>query len=300
MDFVTGYEADVGGLESERGVPPREFAGRTLAIATMHGKEAVIAPVLERRLGVRCVVPAGFDTDRFGTFSGEVARDGTPREVARRKARAAMRSTGTRLAVASEGSFGPDPRAPIVTLAHELVLLVDDEHGLEIAGEDVGHDTNHGERHCADLAAVEAFVDRLGFPSHGVILASPDVPREFAKGIGDLVELRSKATLWLERHGGVVVSSDLRACHNPTRMAAIGRAAAALAARCVSRCPRCERPGFGRVDVVDGLPCADCDAPTGLVRTVVDGCAACDHRAEGPRPDGRTVADPANCPRCNP
>ena len=51
------------------------FAGRRLCIATMHHKERVLRPLLERSLGVVCVVPPrGFDTDRFGSFSGTVAR----------------------------------------------------------------------------------------------------------------------------------------------------------------------------------------------------------------------------------
>ena len=63
------------------------FAGRTLVVATMHGKERVIAPLLEERLGVRCVVPAGFDTDRYGTFTRDVARAGDQLEAAREKVR---------------------------------------------------------------------------------------------------------------------------------------------------------------------------------------------------------------------
>lgn len=118
--------------------PMETFAGRALCIATMHGKERVIAPVLEARLGVRCVLPpAGFDSDRFGTFSGDVPRRGTAREIARSKAEAGMDATGLDLAVASEGSFGPHPEAFLVQVGAELVLLVDRRHGIEIAGEHV-------------------------------------------------------------------------------------------------------------------------------------------------------------------
>jgi len=34
------------------------FAGRKIAIATMHGKEAIIGPILKSELGVEIVVPA--------------------------------------------------------------------------------------------------------------------------------------------------------------------------------------------------------------------------------------------------
>ena len=78
-------------------------------VATKHGKEKVIAPILERSLGVKVLSTTNLDTDRFGTFSGEVERKGTPLEVARAKCEAALKLTGADLAVASEGSFGPHP-----------------------------------------------------------------------------------------------------------------------------------------------------------------------------------------------
>lgn len=50
------------------------FEGRRLVIATKHGKEAFLAPILERELGVHCFILPLFDSDIFGTFSGEVER----------------------------------------------------------------------------------------------------------------------------------------------------------------------------------------------------------------------------------
>ena len=50
------------------------FEGRRLVIATKHGKEAVLAHILERELGVLCFTMPQFDSDIFGTFSGEVER----------------------------------------------------------------------------------------------------------------------------------------------------------------------------------------------------------------------------------
>jgi hypothetical protein len=70
--------------------------GRTIAIATMHGKEAVLAPPLRQRLDIECVLARGLDTDAYGTFVGEVARRGTALDAARAKARAAMQLCGTR------------------------------------------------------------------------------------------------------------------------------------------------------------------------------------------------------------
>jgi hypothetical protein len=45
------------------------FRNRRLIIATKHKKEAVVAPLLQEKLGVRCFVDDEFDTDAFGTFS---------------------------------------------------------------------------------------------------------------------------------------------------------------------------------------------------------------------------------------
>lgn len=89
------------------------WAGRQAVIGTMHGKEAVIGPRLSA-LGLTSLVPENFDTDRFGTFTGEVKRVGTQLEAARQKARAAMAATGAPIGVASEGSFGPHPAIPFL------------------------------------------------------------------------------------------------------------------------------------------------------------------------------------------
>ena len=55
-----------------------KFSGRKLLIATMHQKEKAIAGILEKQLGVKCVVPENFNTDLLGTFSGEVEREDDP------------------------------------------------------------------------------------------------------------------------------------------------------------------------------------------------------------------------------
>lgn len=63
------------------------FINRTAILATMHQKERVMAPILERELGVKILVPADLDTDYFGTFTREVKRLGTQIEAARQKAK---------------------------------------------------------------------------------------------------------------------------------------------------------------------------------------------------------------------
>jgi len=50
------------------------FENRKLVIVTKHKKERVIAPLLEKHLGVVCFVSEGFDTNTLGTFCGEIER----------------------------------------------------------------------------------------------------------------------------------------------------------------------------------------------------------------------------------
>lgn len=77
-------------------------------------------------------------------------------------------------------------------------------------------------------------------------------------------------------------------------------AASDLAERATTRCPDCRMPGFGVVDVVRGLPCLDCGAPTARPRALVHGCVRCPARREVPGPDGLLGADPGTCEFCNP
>jgi hypothetical protein len=56
------------------------------ALATKHGKESIFSPAFAE-IGILVSV-AVIDTDQFGTFSGEIERQGSPRETAERKARA--------------------------------------------------------------------------------------------------------------------------------------------------------------------------------------------------------------------
>ena len=85
------------------------FEGRRLVIATKHGKEEVLSPILERELGVHCIILPTFDSDLFGTFSGEVERLDDAMFTARLKCEKAMEIAQCDLAISSEGSFGSHP-----------------------------------------------------------------------------------------------------------------------------------------------------------------------------------------------
>lgn len=118
------------------------FENRKIAIATMHGKEQVIAPVLQESLGIEFVVPQQLNTDQLGTFSGEVERLLSPLEAARKKCLMAAELTGATLAIASEGSFGPHPAFYFLPADEEIVLLMDLENKWEFKAKKISTETN--------------------------------------------------------------------------------------------------------------------------------------------------------------
>jgi hypothetical protein len=287
--------------------PARELSyAKTVAVlATMHGKERVIAPLLEQHLGLRVGRAIGLDTDRFGTFTREIARIGSPLEAARAKIAAAFEyAPYARVGVASEGSFGPHPSIPFLPLGRELVLLADREMGLELPGLDASLDTNFGHAVVSDIDCAMAFAERSGFPDHGLIVMgcadgrpAPDIA--LIKDITDRDSLEAALREVLSICRSAFVETDMRAHRNPTRMAAIERATRDLIRRFHSRCSVCAHPGFDVIERVPGLPCAWCGEPTRVVRREVLRCTACGHRKERPATDQET-ADPGQCDGCNP
>jgi hypothetical protein len=271
----------------------------------MHGKERVIVPALGAVLGVEPELVAGLDTDAFGSFSRERPRPGSALDAARAKVGAAFaRCPNARFGIASEGSFGPHPTAPWLAWAEELVLLVDRVSGEEYAGRDTGTSTNYAQTVTADFAVALAFGERVGFPGHGLIVSAwdGDAPAPALALIKDIDSPDAlAAALELVRACGALalVETDMRAHRNPTRMAAVGRAAEALARTYASRCPRCAAPGYAVRATLPGLPCADCGLPTRQPRAERLACARCGHSEERAY-SGVAHADPARCDFCNP
>src|SRR5579871_6620120 len=139
--------------------PAFSFRGAAAVLATMHRKERVIAPLLERALGLQVRTHAGFDTDRFGTFSREIERTGSQLDAARAKIDAALEyDSDARVGLASEGSFGPHPYIPLLPLGRELI------------GRHVSPSTNFAHEVVTDAQAALVFAERSGFPAHGLIV----------------------------------------------------------------------------------------------------------------------------------
>ena len=281
--------------------PPSIYAESPVALLTQHGKEGVIASVLDTALGCRVERVTGYDTDLFGTFTREIPRAGMQLEAARKKARVGMELSGLSLGLASEGSFGPDPMVGMFPWNVELLIFLDDERGLEIVGVAQGK-ANVSHLLTADWAVAVAFAKRAQFPAHHLVVRpeSEDDPR-IRKGIAAWAELEAVFAWALAESGNgrVFVETDVRAHANPTRMDNIRLAAEDLVKKLRSLCPACSTPGFWIVERVDGLPCVDCGAPTREPRAEVHGCLKCAHRLTRERTD-RQYADPGRCDYCNP
>jgi len=286
---------------AEHAILELPYAGRRLALLTQHGKEQVIAPVIEPALGCRVERVGGYDTDQLGTFTRDIPRAGIQIEAARKKVRIGMELSGLPLGLASEGSFGPDPFVGMFPWNVEFLVFIDDEAELEIVGIAQGK-ANHAHLLTGEWAAAEAFARQAEFPAHHLVVR-PDGENDprIQKGITAWAELEAAFT-WARAEsasGEVFLESDLRAQANPTRMDNIGLAAEDLAKKLLSPCPACSAPGFWLVDRVAGLPCADCGSPTRETRAEVHGCLKCAHREMRERDESRP-ADPGHCDYCNP
>ena len=279
------------------------YTGRTVVLATMHGKETAIAPPFRELLGLEVLRASGIDTDQLGTFTGERPRPGSMLETAKAKAELGLTGTGEQLGLASEGSFGPHPVIPFMAGGVELILFVDRERGLAISetmpspATNFAHRLVSGDEDCGD------FLAHVGFPSHALVVSPNEASeRWFEKGIRDYDALRRAIALAVldSADGRALVQTDMRAHMNPTRMQSLQVLARRLAARLARLCPACNGPGFGRVDVERGLPCEACDTPTEGILNEIAGCSSCAYRHRVARRDGLTRAPQAQCPRCNP
>lgn len=282
------------------------FAGRKLVIATMHGKESVIGPLLERQLGVKVFLSEDLNTDAFGTFSGELDRSGNQVDAARAKVEKAMELTGADLAIASEGSFNPHHLYFFATGNYELVLLRDKKNNMEWQGWHVSTEVQAGSKAFYTVAEAVSIARDFDFPRHGVLIKVPQTGKGFLylrKGLRTEEELAGAAAEALAHsthEQPAVLENDLRAFHNPTRMEAVKRATLNLLERLDCSCPACSWPGFATEEKIKGLPCSLCGSPTDLTLYEVHHCNHCDFRMEKRRQDGLENADPMYCPSCNP
>jgi len=278
------------------------FKYRKIIIATKHEKEKVMAPILERELCVQVIISKDFDTDQFGTFTGDKKRAGNQLEAARKKALEAMKHAGVDLGISSEGSFGSHPQIPWVSSNLELVLLVDKLNGIEIVGQSRSSETNFSGDYVSSVEEAREVVQKWGFPIHGVVVRNKENGKIIYKGITTDAELEVRVLELLGRIfvRKVFIETDLRAHMNPTRMKNIVSATEDLVRNAKSLCPECGCPGFVIFDVKRELRCVGCGADTNMVSMCIYGCQKCNYKEDRVPTNTQGYADPGECDKCNP
>ena len=281
---------------------PIDFQNRLAVLATMHHKEKVIAPLLAEQVGIKLRVPSGLDTDQFGTFTREIKRRDTQLKTALLKAKYALELTGETLAIASEGSFFPDPILPFSLCDREIVLLYDAQNNLEIRGEYLSREVNHQGKTVTSLEQALQFAQQVSFPEQGLVVmthSQATAPQAMIKGIRELAHL-TEAIQQTFRHnsGSAYLETDLRAMHNPKRQVAIALATQDLIKKLQQYCPQCQVPGFDITSTRSGLHCDLCGLPTTLTQAYLYQCQCCQYQEE--QLAEPQVADPTYCSYCNP
>lgn len=277
------------------------YEGKKIVLTTKHFKESAIEPVSKEYLGAGLLV-LSVNTDQLGTFCGEIERPGAAQDVVKKKAEWGMNLAGADYGIATEASFGPHPAFPLVPAGHEIIHFIDKKRDFHLQLTDLTTNTNFDACTTDSEQELMSFANKIGFPSHGLILR-PNVQKgekTIYKGICkkrvlfDVFQSCRKNS----DDGKVLVQTDMRAHMNPTRMQVIKDLSQALAKRLLSICPGCGCPGWGIAQVETGLPCQECNTPTALQKAQIYGCVKCDYKektaVEGPK------ADSWNCNACNP
>ena len=277
------------------------FKGRSLLIATKHKKDQIISPIFEKEFGVKCFVPDHFDTDIFGTFTGEVERQADPITTARQKCELAMELSNSELAIASEGSFGPHPSIFFVNADEEFLVFIDKKNDLEIIVKEISTTTNFNASEIRSLRTLKEFANKVGFPAHGLILRqSKDDLKIIYKGITTWIKLIDAYNHLINHSDSVYAETDMRAMYNPTRRNVIQIATNKLVEKIKTTCPTCKTPGFGITGIKEGLPCSACKATTRSTLSHLYSCQKCNYQDSKDYPYDKTEEDPMYCDRCNP
>lgn len=277
------------------------FRSGDIAFLTKHQKEAIIAPLLEPFLGVRVRRVDGFDTDLFGTFTRDIKRVDSQLDTARKKACKGMELAKTRMGIGSEGSFSMDPYYGLAPWNVEMLVFVDESHGLEIVGVAEGP-AKVLQTSCRSTEDIVLIAKEFGFPEDHMILRPDTVDNPvIIKNISTIEQLECEARRCfdLSKNGIVHIENDLRAFACPSRQGMIKLAAMNLLLKMHSLCPACNTPGYWVTENKKGLPCVSCRFPTDVLRAQVFSCRKCGFSKEILRTD-LEFADQGSCNFCNP
>lgn len=279
----------------------RLYENRKVVLLTKHKKEEVIKPIVEEALGCILQVENRFDTDKLGTFTREIKRPKSQLDTARLKIKKGLKYSKVDIGISSEGSFGSHPFAPIQWNT-ELILFYDKSLNFEIFGLYEGPETNCDECIVRSYEEAVEFSNRIGFPSHYVILRPDHNKSKFIiKNINHYDTLKEAFELCLKKSKtqSVLIETDMRAFANPTRMNNIKKATENLVEKLLITCPECGAPGFQVQEIIRGLPCEMCGFPSEIAKEYIHVCHRCKHKMVEKYPCGEH--SPAQyCERCNP
>lgn len=275
------------------------YRNQSVLLASKHEKEKAIADVFFDKFS--CIVDVReFDTDQFGTFTGEIARELSPYDACVLKARRAAEHYGYNLAIASEGSFGPHPAFPLISSDHEVMVFLDRKNNWVIAEQYTTPKTNYRMMTITPQTDLGDFLEKSGFPEHALTLQTNRDKTVLAKGIRDIETLKHALAIGFQHENELFIATDMRAMMNPTRMNVIAELAVKLTLRIATLCIKCTCPGFGFKSTRGKMPCSLCGSSTAFYQEEVWGCIACEHQEYKMRRDGLVTADPTYCDYCNP
>ncbi|MBC7486156.1 MAG: hypothetical protein H7282_05340 [Cytophagaceae bacterium] len=276
------------------------FKNRTLLIATKHKKEQVLLPLFEKHLKVQCIVSENFNTDIFGTFSGEKERTDSPLETAKNKCLSALEQYKCELVISSEGSFGMHPYNIFCKADEEVLLFMDKKNNITISHCEISTQTNFNGKYIYSLEELSEFSRLCKFPSHALIMRSHcDDATDIVKGISTKAALFTHYKNFHSWYGKAFVETDMRAMHNPMRMQVIKKSAQKLIEKIISLCPQCATPGFCITNSIKGLICKLCGLPTRSTLAYEYHCQSCGWTKVKPYPYGEKE-EPLYCDHCNP
>jgi hypothetical protein len=272
---------------------------KVIKLATKHQKEHVIAPLFLKDLNSHVQV-CSIDTDELGTFTGEIPRKGTAFQTCLKKASLAAETSNDGLGLANEGSFGPHPMFTMLPSDHEIMVLVDLNHQTVVSEQHLSFNTNNHHIVANRETCIQQFLVQAKFPEHALCIQDNDSLQVLEKGIQSDEVLNEILNIGFERYSDLLITTDMRAMYNPTRMSVIEELTKKFLIKCKCLCPKCCYPGYGITEREGKLPCRFCTFGTSLYAREKWQCVCCEQFEWRPRSDGIQFAEPQYCQICNP
>lgn len=277
------------------------YKNKKVLLASMHNKEVAIKEAFETYTGCKIVVAENFNTDQFGTFSGEVERKLSAYETLKNKAITASNIFNYDYVISSEGSFGPHPYF-FISCDTEMLLFYDKKLDLFITDYEISTNTNYSRfvitRKNYKTDGYFNWLKNSKFPSHGLVIkVYEDI---LYKGIISTEELENLIDIHLNEHKELTLETDMRAMMNPTRMDVIRLLANKLAQKVSRICKKCSTPGFEEIVSSGNLKCELCHQETKTPKFKDTKCLKCDYYAREEISPGQEYGDPTYCDYCNP